>query len=199
MPDGLPRLQEAPLVLRAFAATDLQLILDASSDPLIPLITSVPSTPDPLAAQAFLTRQLARLRDGEGYSFAIADSTTDEAFGQIGLWLQNLAQGRASIGYWVAARHRGHGVASRALGMISTWGLDLPGVHRLELYVEPWNEASWRTAEHVGYAREGLLRSWQVVGGEWRDMYVYSLLRAPHQPQPQATGVDDSDSTDATA
>lgn len=142
MPEDLPRLQEAPLVLRAFAAKDLQLIQDASTDPLIPVITSVPSTQDASAAQAFITRQLARLRNGEGYSFAIADSTTDEAFGQIGLWLLNLAQGRASVGCWVAARHRGQGVASRALGMISTWGLGLPGVHRLELYVEPWNEAS---------------------------------------------------------
>ncbi len=181
MPEDLPRLQDAPLALRAFAAKDLQLIQDASADPLIPVITSVPSTPDASAAQAFITRQAARLRNGEGYSFAIADSTTDEAFGQIGLWLLNLAQGRASVGYWVAARHRGRGAASGALGMISTWGLGLPGVHRLELYVEPWNEASWRTAEHAGYEREGLLRSWQVVGDERRDMYMYSLLRAPHQ------------------
>jgi [ribosomal protein S5]-alanine N-acetyltransferase len=181
MPEHLPRLQEAPLVLRAFDAKDLRLIQDVSTDPLIPLITSVPSTPDASAAQSFITRQLARLRNGEGYSFAIADSTTDEAFGQIGLWLLNLAQGRASVGYWVAARHRGQGVASRALGMISTWGLDLPGVHRLELYVEPWNETSWRTAERVGYEREGLLRSWQVVGDERRDMYMYSLLRARHR------------------
>lgn len=181
MPESVPRLLQAPLALRAFAAKDLGLIQDASTDPLIPLITSVPSTPDASAAQAFLTRQLVRLRNGEGYSFAIADSTTDEALGQIGLWLQNLAQGRASVGYWVAARHRGRGVASRALGMISTWGLGLPGVHRLELYVEPRNGASWRTAEHAGYEREGLLRSWQVVGGERRDMYMYSLLRARHR------------------
>lgn len=48
--------------------------------------------------------------------------------------------------------------------MLSDWGLALPGVHRLELYVEPWNEGSWRTAERAGYTREGLLRSWQQVG-----------------------------------
>ncbi len=104
------------------------------------------------------------------------------------------AKGRANVGYWVAARHRGQGVASRALGMISTWGPGLPSVHRLELYVEPWNEASWRSAEHAGYQREGLLRSWQVVGDERRDMYMYSLLRARHRQQPQETGVDDGDS-----
>lgn len=176
VPLRLPRLEDPPLVLRAFVGEDVPLIQDVSADLFIPLITSVPAQPDVEAARAFLDRQHTRLREGEGYSFAIADCASGEALGQIGLWLPNLAQGRVSIGYWVAARHRGRGVAKHALGLISTWGLGLPGVHRLELYVEPWNEASWRTAERVGYQREGLLRSWQAVGEERHDMYMYSLL-----------------------
>ncbi len=43
----------------------------------------------------------------------------------------------------------------------SRWGLSLPGLHRIELCVEPWNEGAWRAAERAGYHREGLLRSWQ--------------------------------------
>jgi RimJ/RimL family protein N-acetyltransferase len=175
-PEPLPRLEGDSLVLRAFTARDASLIQDVSTDPLIPLITSVPTTPDLAVAQAYISRQHARLSDGVGYSFAVARSPGDEALGQIGLWPANLADGRASIGYWTAARHRGRGVATRALRIISTWGLELPGVHRLELYVEPWNEASWRTAERAGYEREGLLRSWRTVGHERRDMYMYSLL-----------------------
>jgi RimJ/RimL family protein N-acetyltransferase len=44
------------------------------------------------------------------------------------------------------------------------------------LYVEPWNVASIRTAEGAGFQREGLLRSWQEVGGVRKDMYMYSHL-----------------------
>ena len=69
------------------------------------------------------------------------------------------------------------GVRTHALAAVSGWGLSLGPIHRLELYVEPWNEGSWRAAERAGYRREGLLRSWQEVGGTRRDMYVYSLLR----------------------
>ena len=176
MPETLPRLECGPVVLRDFTFADLALIQDASADALIPLITSVPTTPDAEAARAFVDRQHARVRDGQGYSFAIADSTSGDAVGQIGLWLSGIANGRVSIGYWLAARHRGRGVARHALQIISTWGSTLPGVHRLELYVEPWNVASWRTAEGVGYQREGLLRGWQAVGKERRDMYMYALL-----------------------
>jgi ribosomal-protein-alanine N-acetyltransferase len=52
----------------------------------------------------------------------------------------------------------------------------MPEVERLELYVEPWNEASWRAAEAAGYQREGLLRAWQRVGDARKDMFIYSVL-----------------------
>ncbi len=163
-------------MLRGFGDADIALIQEVATDPLIPLITTVPVEPDPEAARAFVARQHERLRQCEGYSFAIADLVTDEAFGQIGLWLRDLPQGRASIGYWLACRHRGRGIARHALSMISAWGLNLAGVYRLELSIDPGNEASQRTAEHVGYQCEGPLRSWLETDGTRRDMYLYSLL-----------------------
>ncbi len=71
---------------------------------------------------------------------------------------------------------RRRGAASQALRALSTWAIDEVGVARLELFVEPWNTASSRTAESAGYSCEGLLRSWQAVGAERRDMSVYSFL-----------------------
>ncbi len=44
--------------------------------------------------------------------------------------------------------------------------------------VEPWNAASARTAETVGYRREALLRSHQVVDGRRVDMLLYAALRS---------------------
>ena len=63
-----------------------------------------------------------------------------------------------------------------ALQLFSEWALTLPGLDRLELYVEPWNEGSWRAAERAGFQREGLLRSWERVGSEPKDMFMYSRL-----------------------
>lgn len=40
----------------------------------------------------------------------------------------------------------------------------MSSVKRLELYADPWNEGSWRTAGKVGFRREGLLRLWQGDG-----------------------------------
>jgi len=178
MPGRIPVLRDPPVVLRGFAVRDVAVIVDAAADPYICAVTTVPAQPDPAAARAFIDRQHRRLVEGEGYSFAIADAGTDEAVGQIGVWLHDLASGRATVGYWVAPANRGRGVARRALAVVSAWGLGLPGVHRLQLYAEPGNVASWRAAEGAGYRREGLLRSWQAIAGARRDLYVYSLLPA---------------------
>lgn len=175
-PEQMPVIGYPPIVLRPFGDEDAALVQSAGSDALIPLITTVPASGDLGQARAYIARQHDRLKSGEGYSFAIADAVTDEAVGQIGLWLRNLDQGIASVGYWVASQFRCRGYARAALAAVSGWGLSLDGVHRLELYVEPWNQGSWRAAERVGYRREGLLRSWQQVGSQRRDMYMYSLL-----------------------
>jgi ribosomal-protein-alanine N-acetyltransferase len=175
LPEVQPSLTSKLVVLRPFEIQDVPIIQEASRDPHIPLITSIPTSDDPDEALRYIERQWSRVVEGVGYSFAIADAASNQARGQIGLWPREPR--RASIGYWIAPSQRRMGVATAALRTISKWGLRLSELHRLELYVEPWNEGSWRAAERVGYEREGLLRDWQMVGGSWRDMFMYSLLK----------------------
>jgi RimJ/RimL family protein N-acetyltransferase len=181
----MPVISRPPVVLRAFRDTDAALVQSVAGDPLIPLITTVPASGDLAAALAFIERQHQRLSAGQGYSFAITDAADGTPVGQAGLWLRDADHGRASIGYWIAAPHRRRGYTTAALDAVSRWGLTLDGIGRLELYAEPWNEGSWRAAERAGYRREGLLRSWQRVGQQRRDMYMYSLLRHDLPPGPE--------------
>ena len=177
LPRALPRLRQGGVLLRAFEDRDVALVQSVADDPLIPLITTVPTSGSRDDALAFIARQHERLATGAGYSFAIADAQTDRAVGSIGLWLRDLDEGRASTGYWVAPEFRRRGFGAAALRALTSWALTLEGIDRLQLYVEPWNEGSWRAAESCGYQREGVLRSWQKVGGERKDMYSYSILR----------------------
>jgi len=172
----VPVLRSPPVVLRPFGDNDLELVRAASEDPYIPLITTVPSPFSDEDGVAFIERQRSRAESGEGYAFVISDDGTGAAVGFVGLWLRNLDEGKASLGYWVIAEERGLRRSEHALILVSRWALQDLQIPRLELYVEPWNEASWRTAERAGFLREGLLRSWQRVGDERRDMYVYSLI-----------------------
>lgn len=182
LPDHVPVLLRPPVSLRPWRYSDASLVRSVATDPLIPLITTVPTTGTYADAVAYIDRQHDRLTAGEGYSFVVADPVSDEPVGNIGLWTPNLARGRVSIGYWIAERYRRHGYAHAALAAVAAWAANLPGVARMELFVEPWNEGSWRVAEANGFAREGLLRRWQRVGDDYRDMWVYSRLADVSSP-----------------
>jgi ribosomal-protein-alanine N-acetyltransferase len=173
----VPRLAAGDrFVLRAWELGDLPLVREASSDDYIPLITTVPSTYSPAAGEAFIRRQWERASTGAGYPFVIVRIEDRRPLGMVGLWLTDRGEGRASLGYWLAGSARGQGIAAEALRAVVGWAVGELRIARLQLYVEPWNVASQRTAERVGFQREGLLRSWQQVGDERRDMIMYSML-----------------------
>jgi RimJ/RimL family protein N-acetyltransferase len=163
--------------LRGFTDDDIYLAFELGDDPYVPLIGSLPARPTAEQALEWISRQRGRLAEGKGLSFAIADAESDQAVGAIGLWLQNLSAGRATAGYSVAPAHRGRGTASSALRALTAFAWTIPGLHRIELYIEPWNSNSSRVAEATGFRREGLLRSHQEIWGTRRDMLIYAMTR----------------------
>ena len=178
----VPTLAAGPFRLRPFALGDIDVVREAASDPYIPLITTVPAVFTEEEGRRFIERQWGRARQGTGYSFAIADADTDHAAGQAGLWLTDVSAGRASVGYWVISSARGRRAAACAVRALTRWAHQDLRIPRLELHVEPWNTASIRTAEKAGFQREGLLRGWQEVGGERKDMYMYARLAGDPVP-----------------
>ena len=58
--------------------------------------------------------------------------------------MSNSGDGRDSTGNWVAGQFRRRGYVTAALAANSHWALSIERIDRIELYVEPWNEGSWR-------------------------------------------------------
>lgn len=75
LPTTMPSLRGRSVVLRSFRDADADVVREASSDPFIPAITTVPTSSDDVEVLAFIRRQHSRLPEGEGYSFAIADAS----------------------------------------------------------------------------------------------------------------------------
>lgn len=176
-PLRVPRLSWPPLVLRPFAVEDVDMVRQASDDPLIPSITSVPREYTDDAGIAFIQRQHERSSAGDGFSFVIAEEANPTSgVGSIGLWLQEIESGRASVGYWVVAAARGRGLAAHALRAVVSFAFGELAIPRLHLFVEPWNAASARTAEDAGFHREATLRGWERIDDEQRDADCFALL-----------------------
>lgn len=165
------------VVLRSFRDSDVGMLRDLATDPYVPLIGSLPAKATEQEVLQFIERQATRLATGVGYSFCVADRGDNTALGTAGLWVADRAQGQARVGYCVAPFARGRGVAAAALRALTTFGWTHPDLFRIELYTEPWNIGSIRTAEAAGCVREGLLRSHQPIGDRRADMLLYACLR----------------------
>ncbi|KAJ0080160.1 hypothetical protein Patl1_23385 [Pistacia atlantica] len=89
---------------------------------------------------------------------------------------------RADIGYAIAVRYWGQGIATRAvkIALVEVFK-DFPDVLRLQAYVSVENKASQRVLEKAGFHQEGLLRKYSYIKGKLRDLYIYSFL-APDSP-----------------
>jgi len=81
LPAVVPVIENDPVRRRPWAVRDALLVRSVASDPLIPLIATVPTSADREDVEAYLDRQHRRLTDGSGYSFAITDLSTDRGRG----------------------------------------------------------------------------------------------------------------------
>jgi RimJ/RimL family protein N-acetyltransferase len=171
-----PPLSDGAVTLRAWRESDLKAIVEACQDPEIPRFTRVPSPYGETEGREFLEAQARQRAAGEAVSLAVVSARTGALLGGIGVMRVDRVRGSAEVGYWVARAARRRGVATRAVRLVSRWAFSALGLARLELLAEPENHASQGVARRSGYAREGLLRSYQEIKGRRRDYVLFSLL-----------------------
>ncbi|MCA2213515.1 GNAT family N-acetyltransferase [Jidongwangia harbinensis] len=170
-------------VLRPWRADDLGELAEAAADRYITSITSVPAPFSTEGGHAFLRRMTELAAGGVAVPRAIADRATGVVVGHVSLRLRDLDLGRIGLGYWILPAARGRGAAAEAVSGFTGWAFDRLGAERAELCVEPWNEPSKRVALRAGFVREGLLRSFQVMGGQRCDVEMFARIRPPAPPR----------------
>jgi RimJ/RimL family protein N-acetyltransferase len=162
------------VVLRDVRAADVPALVAGCSDPLTRRFTAAipdPYTPDD--ARRWITLQPSLIAGGRERHFAIAPAEDGELLGMTGVHHVDRAARSALCGYWVGPRHRGRGVASRALRLLVRWAFDERGLVRLGLFADLENVASQRVAEAAGFVRVGPAR--HHIGGRERDAVEYAL------------------------
>ena len=107
--------------------------------------------------------------------WVVADARSRKLLGMISLDVEELRQS-GEIGYWTAPWARGRHVMSAAARLVRDWALADLGLDRLELTTDVDNVASQRTAESIGFRREGVMRGYLTCRGVRRDCVLYGLL-----------------------
>jgi len=77
------------------------------------------------------------------------------------------------IGYWIDQKYANKGYTTRAVSLLTDFGLEELGLHRIEINLRPENDASKRVAEKCGYIFEGIRPRYLHIAGAWRDHLTY--------------------------
>jgi RimJ/RimL family protein N-acetyltransferase len=81
------------------------------------------------------------------------------------------------IGYALVPSERGKGYCSEAAQIMVDYLFLSKDTVRIQAHANVRNVASQRVLEKVGFKKEGIVRKSVFVRGEWRDRYLYSILR----------------------
>ena len=81
------------------------------------------------------------------------------------------------IGYAMVPSERGKGYCSEAARIIVDYLFLSKEIVRIQVHTNVRNVASQRVLEKAGFKNEGVVRKSSFVRGEWRDRYLFSILR----------------------
>ncbi|MDZ7674193.1 MAG: GNAT family N-acetyltransferase [Acidimicrobiales bacterium] len=143
----LPRPPEG---LRHWRLTDAPRLAAAWADPSVRLWNPPPADAD---AASWISRSAERWSLRLSVDFVI-DVGGDVA-GEVGL--RNFTDGpaRAELGVWVAAGHRGSGLAARSVRATTDWAFDQLALDQVWCRTDPANAAACRLFEGNGWNRLG--------------------------------------------
>jgi [ribosomal protein S5]-alanine N-acetyltransferase len=155
-------------------ARTLALLYRAEREFLAPFEPDRPARFFTIAGQReLLRRDMIAAEEDRRYGFAIV--ADDETVGV--LHLNNVKRGASesgSLGYFVARRHNGRGIASAAVALVCEWAFGMLGLQRLEAATLVDNWASQRVLSRNGFRPVGLVPEYLWIGGGWRDHVLFS-------------------------
>jgi RimJ/RimL family protein N-acetyltransferase len=168
-----PPLAGNGFVLRPFRADDVAADYAAIEHPSSArwLNTHSEGAPEDVVRELESEREAGRVLS---FTVADADAGDDRYLGAIVLFVREHETGE--LAYVIAPEARGRGIAGETVQLVTAWAFAELGLARLQLRIEPENEASCAVALRAGYQHEGVLRAAHWVRGRRADISIYSRL-----------------------
>tara|TARA_A100001015_G_scaffold164585_1_gene183000 strand:+ start:44 stop:631 length:588 start_codon:yes stop_codon:yes gene_type:complete len=113
------------------------------------------------------------------YSFLIFKCDDKILLG--GINIGNVRRGvaqSASLGYWIGAQHARNGYMKEALKLLIPSAFVDLRLNRIEAATLEENIASRNLLKKIGFKKEGILRKYLKINGNWRDHVLYGLLES---------------------
>jgi len=176
------RIETDRLVVRSYDPSDAALLkeaIDSSLEHLQPWMPWAESEPQTLEEKRKLLRGFRSEFDaGENFVYGIFAVGESEVLGGTGLH-PRIEPGGLEIGYWIRASATRQGLVTESSAALVRVGFEVCGADRIEIRIEPGNEASFGVPRKLGFLEEATLRRRLPgrQGGPLRDVTIFTMFR----------------------
>jgi RimJ/RimL family protein N-acetyltransferase len=181
------RIETERLVIRCYEPADAPLTkeaVDSSREHLRPWMPWAENPPKTLEEQTELLRVFRSAFDAnEDFPYGIFSADVAEQLGGSGLH-PRIGPGGLEIGYFVRASATRQGIITESTGALTRVGFEICSADRIEIRIEPGNEASFGIPMKLGFFEEATLRR-RLPGrgdGPLRDVTIFTMFREDFDP-----------------
>jgi RimJ/RimL family protein N-acetyltransferase len=181
------RIETERLVIRCYEPRDAALLKDAVDSSLEHLRAWMPwaeSEPQTLEEKTTLMKTF-RSQFDSGANFVMGIFAADESqqIGGTGLH-PRVDQGGLEIGYFIRSSATRQGYVTESTAALTRVGFEICGADRIEIRIDPENEASLGVPRKLGFIEEATLRRRlpSKAGSPLRDVTIFTMFREDFDP-----------------
>jgi len=181
------RIETERLVVRCYEPRDAPLLkdaIDSSLEHLQPWMPWALDEPQALEQKIELVESFrSSFVAGENFTYGIFAADEAEVLGGTGLH-PRVGPGGLEIGYWVRAGATRQGIVTESTAALMRAGFEVCEADRIEIRIEPRNEASFGVPRKLGFVEEATLRRRLPgrEGGPLRDVTIFTMFREDFDP-----------------
>ena len=181
------RIETERLIIRCYEPRDAPLLKDAvdsSLEHLRPWMPWAEADPLTLEEQTDLLKSFrAQFDASESFVMGIFSANETEQIGGSGLH-PRVEPGGLEIGYFVRASATRQGFVTESTAALTRVGFEICEADRIEIRIDPDNEASIGVPRKLGFTEEATLRRRLPgrAGGPLRDVTIFTMFREDFDP-----------------
>ena len=188
--DGPPppyRIETERLVIRCYEPRDAPLLkdaIDSSLEHLRPWMPWVENEPQTLEEKTALLKTFRSQFDlGDNFVMGIFSADESQLLGGTGLHPRQ-GPGGLEIGYFIRASATRQGYVTESTAALTRVGFEICEADRIEIRIDPENEASLGVPRKLGFIEEATLRRRlpSKAGGPLRDVTIFTMFREDFDP-----------------
>lgn len=182
------RIETERLVIRCYEPRDAALVkegIDSSLEHLRAWMPWVEHEPQTLEEKTKLLKSFRSQFDtGDGFVMGIFSADDESQYlGGTGLHPRQ-GPGGLEIGYWIRASATRQGYITESSAALTRVGFEVCDADRMEIHIDPENEASLGVPHKLGFIEEATLRRRlpSKAGGPLRDVTIFTMFREDFDP-----------------